>query len=172
LHHVGFTLHDQFIGYPDQFIEPPLGFFLYESAHVMKAKADPHRFFLYRSDFLRGSDQLSPNGAARFNQMAHRLPGWLGPLVIEWTPDQPGLDRARRSAVLATLQKSGAAVVPERVVIAPSPYPGTLGDDAAHYYEVMISRDQAAPSGFSLSPSFAEINGAGGGTGGTSGGTP
>ena len=146
VNHVGFTVHDHFIGYPDQFVEPPVGFYLNESFHVMKAKADPHRFFLYRSDFLAGTDRLSPTGATRFNQMAGRLPGWLGPLLIEWTPDQPGLDRARRSAVLAALQQAGVPVGEERVVVAPSPYPGTLGTDAANYYDVMISRDQAAPS--------------------------
>jgi hypothetical protein len=171
LHHVGFTLHDQFIGYPDQFIEPPVGFYLNETLHVMKAKADPHRFFLYRSDFLAGTDRLSPTGATRFNQMAGRLPGWLGPLLIEWTPDQPGLDRARRSAVLAALQQAGVPVGAERVAVAPSPYPGTLGADAANYYDVMISRDQAAPSGFSLSPTVSVISGSGGGGGG-GGGTP
>src|SRR5690349_15896340 len=36
LHHVGFTVHDHFIGYPDLFVEPPVGFYLNENFHVMK----------------------------------------------------------------------------------------------------------------------------------------
>jgi hypothetical protein len=43
-------------------------------------------------------------------------------------------------------------VVPERLLIAPSPYPGSLGTDAANNYDIMIFRGQAAPSNYSLTP--------------------
>ena len=33
---------------------------------MMKAKADPHKFTLYHSDFLDGTDRFSPTGAAGF----------------------------------------------------------------------------------------------------------
>jgi hypothetical protein len=166
-HHFGRVLQDSFLGYPKEFVEPPPGYYLREVFGTMQAKANPHRFTLYRSDFLDNSDKLSPYGATRFNLMAQRLGGWLGPLVIEWSPDQPGLAEARRAAVLAALKGAGLPVIPERVVIMPSPYPGLLGTDAADNYNVMITRDQAAPSSYSLTPTF----GAGFG-GGQGGGTP
>ena len=84
------------IGYPENFVEPPLGHYVNEQFTVQVAKADPHRFTLYRSDFLPGTSQFSPIGASRFNIMATRMPGWLGPITIEWTPDQPEL--AQRGA--------------------------------------------------------------------------
>ena len=169
MQHVSATLHDQFVGYPDQFVEPPLGASVAAGNQIMRAKADTHRFFLYRSDFVVGTDQFSPTGAARINLMMQRLPGWLGALGIEWTPDQPELAETRRLAVVAALQKAGMPVIPERVVIAPSPYPGALGADAANYYDVMITRDAAAPSAYSLTPAVSVMTGTGGGGGG---GTP
>ena len=112
------------IGYPETFIEPPLGYYVREQMTMQVAKADPHRFTLYKTDFLPGTDRFSPTGASRFNLMFSRLNGWLGPVIVEWTPDEPGLAEARRQAVLATLQRAGRPIIPERVVIGPSPYPG------------------------------------------------
>jgi hypothetical protein len=167
---LGKRLHDAFIGRPDMFYEPPPGYYARSAFGTMKAKADPHRFTLYRSDFLPGTNRLSPVGATRFNLIASRLPGWLGPVVIEWSPDEPGLAEARRQAVLATLASTGRPVIPERVVIGPSPFPGSLGTDSANNYNVMITRDQAAPSAYTLTPNsaagFAAAIGGGGGTGG------
>jgi hypothetical protein len=150
------------------FYEPPPGYFARNIFGVMKAKADPHRFMLYRTDFLPGTNRLSPQGAMRFNLMASRLPGWLGPVVVEGTPDEPGMAEARRQAVLATLASVGQPVIPERVIIGPSLYPGTLGTDGGNYYNIMITRDTLAPSSFSLSPSLAggSFSGGGGGSGG------
>jgi hypothetical protein len=160
---------DTFIGRPADFVEPPLGYYLRENFNLMKAKADPHRFTLYRTDFLDGSDRLSPSGASRFNLMASRLSGWLGPIVVEWSPDQPGLGESRRTAVIAALQGAGLPVVPERVLLAPSPYPGGLGADAVNYYNVMISRDQSAPASYTLTPTSSSGFGfSGGGSGGGS----
>jgi hypothetical protein len=75
---------------------------------------------------------------------------------------------ARRQAVLATLASTGQPVVPERVIIGPSPYPGTLGTDGANYYNVMITRDIQAPSAYSVTPSLTggSFSGGGGGAGG------
>lgn len=143
---------DTFIGRPADFIEPPLGTYMRGHFSLMRAKADPHRFTLYRSDFLDGTAHLSPTGAARFNLMAARLSGWLGPIVVEWSPEEPGLADARRAAVVAALQGAGLPVVPERVVVGPSIYPGGLGEDGANYHNVMITRDQLAPASNSLTP--------------------
>jgi hypothetical protein len=168
---LGKRLNDKFVGRQDMFYEPPPGYFARNAFGVMKMKADPHRFTLYRTDFLPGTPRLSPSGATRLNLMASRLPGWLGPVVIEGSPDEPGLAEARRNSVVATLAGVGQPIVSERVLIGPSLYPGTLGTDGANYYNVMITRDSAAPSAWSLSPTSAAgfasgIGGGGGGSGG------
>jgi hypothetical protein len=159
--HVCFTLQDKFIGYPDQFIEPPLGFYVYETIGMMKARADTHNFILYRSDFINDSTTLSPSGAQRLSLMAARLPGWLGPVYVEWTPDKPGLADARRSVLVATLQNAGLPIVAERVLVGPSPYPGSLGPDANNFYQNLIFRDQAAAPNFSLTPTSTAVFGSG-----------
>ncbi|MBX6315860.1 MAG: hypothetical protein IRY99_23550, partial [Isosphaeraceae bacterium] len=143
--HTSQHLQSKFIGYPEYFCVPPLGASIGETFGVMRAKADPHKFTLYRSDFVDGTDVLTPAGAQRLTLLAARLPGWLGPVTIEWTPDRPGLDAARRTAVLAKLQGAGLPVVAERVVVGPSPYPGLPGADATNNYDNLIFRDQRAP---------------------------
>ena len=130
-HHAAHTLQDKFIGYPRAFIEPPLGSYVNRQFAIQVSKADTHRFTLYRTDFLPGTDQFSPIGASRFNLMYGRLPAWPGPIFVEWTPDQPELAEARRQAILETLAAAGSPMPAERVVIGPSPYPGAMGTEAA-----------------------------------------
>jgi hypothetical protein len=151
-HHTAHTLEDKAIGYPDTFIEPPLGYYLGEQFAVQVAKADPHRFTMYRSDFLPGTNQFSPIGASRFNLMFGRIPGWGGPIVVEWTPDQPALAASRRQTVLATLERAGRPILAERVVIGPSPYPGLMGVEATNNFANVILRSQSAAQTFPLSP--------------------
>lgn len=166
--HTGRALQDGFIGYPNEFYEPPVGAYINANFNTMRAKANPHRFMLYRTDFLAGSNQFSPVGAGRFNLMASRLGAWTGPIAIEWSPDEAGLGEARRAMVIATFEKAGLAVARERVVIAPTPYPGGLGADSANYYNTMIMRDMTAGSSYSYTPTSS--SGSGGGGGGSSGG--
>jgi hypothetical protein len=151
-HHTGHTLEDKFIGYPNSFIEPPLGYYATEQLSVQVGKADWHRFMLYQTDFLPGTNVLSPNGASRFNIMLKRVCAWPGPVTIEWTPDQPAVAEARRKAVLAMLQQAGQPFVPERVVIGPSPYPGGVGNEPANFYNNMTIRSQMASPTYALPP--------------------
>jgi hypothetical protein len=159
--HVGYTLHDKFIGYPEQFIEPPLGFYLSETLALQKSRVTQHQFMLYRSDFMEGDTTLSPVGAQRLSLLAARMNCWAGPITVEWTPDRPGLADARRTALLAMLQKANLPVVPERIVIGPSPYPGTLGADANNNFQNMIFRDQQAAITYSLTPTSTANFGSG-----------
>ncbi len=76
IYHSAATLQDKMIGYPDTFAEPPLGYFVKEQMSMQVAKADPHRFTLYRTDFLPGTDRFSPVGAYRFNLMYSRPIAW------------------------------------------------------------------------------------------------
>ena len=123
------------------------------------SKADNHRFILYKSDFLPGTDRFSPSGAARFNLMYSRLPGWIGPVTVEWTPDEPGVAEARRLAVVATLQRAGRPLSPDRVVIGPSVYPGTRGVEAANDYQNILTRAQQGAAAYSLSPAAGAYGG-------------
>jgi hypothetical protein len=159
LHHSAHTVHDKFIGYPENFIEPPLGHYIKEQFSMEVAKADNHRFMLYNSDFLPGTDRFSPTGAARFNLMFSRLPGWMGPVTVEWTPSEPGVAASRRQAVLATLQRTGAPIGPERVLIGPSPYPGTRGVEAANDFNNIVIRAQQGAQNYSLSPQAGAYGG-------------
>ncbi len=152
LHHSAATLQDKMIGYPERFIEPPLGFYVKEQMTMQVAKADPHRFTLYRTDFLPGTDRFSPVGAYRFNLMYSRLGGWPGPVIVEWTPDEPGLAESRRRAVLLTMQTAGRPMVPERVVIGPSAYPGAMGIESANHLNTAIVRGQQAAIAYPPTP--------------------
>jgi hypothetical protein len=151
-HHVAHTLEDKFIGYPDAFIEPPLGAYVNRQLAAQVSKADPHRSTLYHSDFLPGTDRFSPIGASRFNLMLARLPAWPGPILIEWSPDQPALAEARRRTVLATLERAAHPLPNERVVIGPSPYPGAMGVEAVGHNANILMRSNAAAQSFPLSP--------------------
>jgi hypothetical protein len=152
-HHATHTLEDKFVGYPDTFAEPPLGFYVYEQMGVQVAKADAHRFMLYRSDFLPGTNLFSPSGASRFNIMYGRMPGRLGPIMVEWTPEAPELAQARRQAVRETLRQAGQPLLADRVVIAPSPYPGAMGVEAINNFTNTIMRSQmSATATFGLPP--------------------
>jgi hypothetical protein len=153
LRHAFHVLQDNMIGYPAEFVEPPLGFFVNQHRDLMRAKADPHRFTLYQTDFLEGTNRLSPVGASRFNLMATRLASWPGPVIVEWSPDKPGVAESRRQAVLALLERTGLPVVPERVVIGPSPYPGMLGTNAADSYKSMIEGGTSFPTSYQTTKS-------------------
>ncbi len=159
LHHTGRELEDKFIGYPETFIEPPLGSYIREQFSVQVAKADHHRFMLYKTDFLPGTDRFSPTGASRFNLMYSRLAGWVGPITVEWTPDQPGLAESRRQVVLATLNRAGRPIIADRVLIGPSPYPGEWGTEAANGYNNIIMRNQMPATQYPLSPAAAAYGG-------------
>jgi hypothetical protein len=158
-HHSAHALQDKFIGYPDTFREPPLGYYVNEQLAVEVAKANTHRFTLYRSDFLPGTNLFSPSGAARFNIMSARIPGWLGPITVEWTPEQPALAEQRRQALLESMQRAGQPILADRVVIGPSPYPGAMGVEAANNHANTIQRSQAAAPFFALPPTETAASG-------------
>jgi hypothetical protein len=158
-HHTAHTLQDKAIGYPETFIEPPLGAYVNEQFAMHISRADVHRFTFYRTDFLPGTNKFSPTGASRFNIMLNRLPSSLMPVTIEWTPDQPGLDQSRRQAVLATLEKFGRPIVAERVLIGPSPYPGAMGIEAANNFTNTIVRTQSSAPNFTLPPTESASSG-------------
>jgi hypothetical protein len=91
--------------------------------------------------------------------MFTRIQGWPGPITVEWTPDQPGVDQSRRQVVLATLERLGRPIIAERVTIGPSPYPGAMGIEAANNFTNTIVRSQTAAANFPLSPTESASTG-------------
>jgi hypothetical protein len=161
--HAGRALQDGLIGYPKEFEEPPVGYYINAAYKQMRSKADPHRFTLYRSDFLPGTNLFSPAGAMRFNLMASRLSGWPGAIAIEWSPDEPGLAEARRAAIVSIFDRAKLPIPADRVVIAPSPFPGGLGADAVAYTGTLLFRDQMPAMSYTMTPSSASGFGSSGG---------
>jgi hypothetical protein len=74
------------------------------------------------------------------------------PLLVEWTPDEPGLAEARRQAVLATFQRAGKPIAAQRVVIGPSPYPGAMGVEAGQNFGTLLTRSQTAGVNYPVTP--------------------
>ena len=159
--HVKQSLQAKMIGYPEYFVEPPLGTTVNQPLDIMKAKANVHDQLLYRTDFRQGTANLSPSGAARLTRMVRKLPTCLGPLVVEWTPEQPLLAEQRRLAIVDLLNQSGVPISPDQIVVGASPFNGILGDDAAVTYPIMINRDAEAgatyPRRRSRSASLARV---------------
>ena len=93
-HHSAHTLQDKFIGYPETFVEPPLGLLRQRAirgagrqGRTASVHALPHAISCRartcsRRSVRRGSTSCSA-----------RMPGWLGPIVVEWTPEQPRAGR-------------------------------------------------------------------------------
>src|ERR1700761_2961970 len=71
------TVHQDFIGVPELFDEPPLGASVYATNAVMRARAAGHVFTLYRSDFHVDTAELTPMGAGRLARICGDLRGWL-----------------------------------------------------------------------------------------------
>jgi hypothetical protein len=158
-HHAAHTVQDDFIGDPDTFVEPPLGAYINRQFAVQVSKADAHRFTVYHTDFLPGTELFSPIGASRFNLMYTRLGGWAGPIIVEWTPDRPELAESRRQAILTTLAAAGTPIPADRVVIGPSPYPGAFGTEAANNFNNTITRSQFSATTLPLPPVFSSTMG-------------
>ncbi|GIW87386.1 MAG: hypothetical protein KatS3mg108_1710 [Isosphaeraceae bacterium] len=159
-HRIGSCLQEHVIGYPEYFQEPALGRALYNIMGRQVAKGEVHTFTLYRSDFVAGTAQLSPHGARRLSYLASRLERWAGPVVIEWTPEEPLLGQARREAVAGLLRESARGIDPERVVVGPAAFRGLTGPEAGNNHDALTFRNYTAPRSFSVTPtSTAEFGG-------------
>ncbi|ADV60670.1 hypothetical protein Isop_0073 [Isosphaera pallida ATCC 43644] len=133
-------LRDRVLGWPEKFVEPPLGAASNEFIELQRSKALEGKYTLYRSDFVSGTDRLSPGGANRLNRMATRLNRWMGPLTIEWVPEDPAIGEARRNRIVSLLQGAGFNIAPEQVVVGPSPYEGLRGEEGVGHYNAIINR--------------------------------
>jgi hypothetical protein len=97
----------------------------------------------YRYDFVEDTPQLNVRGRDKLAKLANLLPSTFWPLVIERTPETPGLAERRRDLVVAELAGSRFPVPPERVVIGPSPTAGLAGYEAIFIYANQLGSLQA-----------------------------
>lgn len=117
LHHCKRDCQEKFLGYPEEFNEWPLGRAVYAHANTQVTNGNAARMVFYDYDFVSDGDQLNLRGQDKLTAIAARLPTNFFPIIIERTPQNPGLDQARRLAILNQLSSGSFPVPAERVVI-------------------------------------------------------
>jgi hypothetical protein len=159
-------------GYPSEFGALPLGYCVFQNFQVHVVNAEIARMILYHYDFVDGSCELNYRGKAQLLKIVHLMPSNFAPLVIEATPQTPGLDEARRLTVVNVLASAQFPVPPERVVIGTSLTPGLSGREAERIYGNLLNQIQQrgllGGGGFS-STGTTGTSGGGFGSGGGSG---
>ncbi|MEW4569798.1 hypothetical protein AB1L88_18190 [Tautonia sp. JC769] len=151
-HHIGYAIKDRMVGEHERFAEPPLGWSVNRNFGAQQAKAEIHRFTLYRTDFLSGSERLNPGGLRRLGRMVSLLHCYDGPMLVEVDPNRPGLAEARRQAVLELAASYGTMLDPGRLIVGGSPFLGGRGDLSEIYDGVLLDRSLRAPTTYPLPP--------------------
>lgn len=121
---------ERWLGYPEEFCEQPLGTALYGQMNTQIANGVAAKLVLYQFDFVQGSDQLNLKGKERLARHLTSMSANFYPLLIEPTPDSPGLDESRRLNVQRTIGQLQTPVVADRVVVGapiPAGLPGRHG---------------------------------------------
>lgn len=121
-------------GYPEEFCELPLGARLYAHLNVQVANGTAAQMVLYRYDFYDGifgdSFRLNQHGLKRLKEMVRMLQCNIYPIIVEQTPEEPGLAAARRNHVLKSIEQLGFAVPQEWVVVDEPESAGLGGAEA------------------------------------------
>jgi hypothetical protein len=165
-----YRMQDCFLGFPEEFREPTLGYLLYAHNKTQVANGDAARMVLYHYDFEDGCTDLKPHGRDRLAKISTMLPKNFFPIVIERTNCAPDLDEGRRQAVLAALAHSPFPIPPERVVIGPSIAVGLSGREAIIVYSNLLRQTSTGPNtGSLISGGVGTFGGAVGGAGGGQG---
>jgi hypothetical protein len=132
-------LQEHFLGYAEEFNEWPLGESLYAHARTQAANGLATRMVFYHYDFVDDTSQLNLRGRDKLASVAATLPTTFFPVVVERTPAAPGLDQARRSALLTQLARGTFPVPAERVVIGPRIANGMTGLESVLTYGRQLS---------------------------------
>jgi hypothetical protein len=141
-----FHWQEHFLGYPEEFVAPPLGASVYANNRTQVANGEAARMVLYDYDFVEGTNQLNLRGQDQLNKILSRLPLNFFPVVIERTPRTPGLDETRRLAILSQIARSPFPVPAERVVVGPPIAAGLRGQEAQVTHNLLLNRTaQAGP---------------------------
>jgi hypothetical protein len=141
---------------------PPLGTNVYTVNRTQVANNDAARLILRHYDFMDDSIELNPFGQARLDSIVAHAQRTGGPILIEWTPENPGLDMGRRALVAQQLARSGSAIPPESLIIGPDRSGRLLGVEADLVELTELSRmsAQGPPVGAGTGPGpFAGISG-------------
>jgi hypothetical protein len=128
------ALQELALGFPEEFNEWPLGSALYAHGRTQVANGNAARAVFYHYDFQQGSPTLNVRGRDKLAKIAQLLPATFYPIVIERTPDTPGLDEQRRSLLLAELSTGRFCIPAERIVIGPPISAGLTGVEAIYVY--------------------------------------
>lgn len=109
----------QFLGYPEEFCEPPLGLFLTAHTDAMITSGIQSNMTLFQCDFLTNSDRLNSSGFRKLNRIADMLSPETATIVVEETPQQPELAEYRRATVSTWFANNGYVMSSEQIVVSP-----------------------------------------------------
>ena len=133
-------LQEAFLGFPEEFERPPLGARVKQANLPQIRNADVVGMVLRQYDFAPGSTTLNFRGRDRLAKIAASLPRSFDPVIVERTPEAPGLDLRRRDAVLAALAGGPFPIPPQRVLVGPDPGLGQSGLESAIIQGGMLQR--------------------------------
>jgi hypothetical protein len=125
---------------------------------------------LYEYDFVEGEARLKPRGYDQLAKISRLMTVNPALLVVERTPEAPGLAEARRLVVLNELARSRFVVPPERVVVGQPIANGLSGVEAAINYGNLLFRVRDEGRQAILLPGTVSGGGAFGGAAGVLGG--
>ena len=135
-------LQGKLLGYPEEFEPRPLGASLYDNGRTMVANGAAARLVLFNYDFVGNTSRLNARGRDQVAKAALQLAASPYPLLIERTPDTPGLAEARRATVLNELAGGSIPIDPGRVLVGmPSPS-GMAGNEAVFVQYNALTRTQ------------------------------
>lgn len=128
-------LQEHHWGYPEEFGEKPLGYFVYGHMRTMVANGEASRMVLYEYDFHENKRGLTSRGLLQLERIAYMSPRNFFPIIVERSsPSNPQLDEARREAVLEALAQGNFPVPPERVLVGRPQAHGLPGDQSETLY--------------------------------------
>ncbi len=115
----------------------PLGQVTDSHWDTQMTNAQASSFVFYDHEFVGDSTKLNVLGQKHLVQVAIRLRHVPFPIVVEETPNHqnPGLDAARRVAILDRFAELGLHDLDARVIIAPAIAEGILSQEAEQIYE-------------------------------------
>jgi hypothetical protein len=146
-----------FVGYPEEFKEPPLGYFVYLHGRTMVANGEAARMVLYDYDFLPAAAGLNHRGKYQLAKIVAMMPCNFFPLIIQETPCSPELAEARRLAVFNELAKQPFPVPPERVVVGLPIAIGLRGAEAEQINRNLMANTEARGSIGAAAPALSNL---------------
>ena len=157
---------DTLWGYPEEFVDAPLGASVQANIQVMTTKGQAARMVLYQYDFIPGTDKLKARGKLQVAKIAAWLPTNAFAVLVEPSGRGPTLDEARRQAVWREFTSGQTPIPVERVIVASPAGHGLVGIEAAL---MQVNRDRqttargisAGGSGASSSSSASSGSGSG-----------